>query len=830
MIAQASNIEQFFSTLYGQDAPGWLVIWTKQDKLSRWYETHNIPEVAARCRELAGSFDVYYGIGLQGQRLASNQRGKADGVIAIPGLWLDIDCQGGTHTATNLPTFEEARDFMAAFPLPPSIVVHSGGGLHVYWLFRQLWTFSETDPPRIRAGHKKAADLVARFQQAFIALAGARGWRLDNTSDLSRVLRVPGTFNHKSGQPVPVQVLEFEPTRRYGYKEIIQAVDELAARVPRQERKTTRREPPGDEDKPEAALILERCAFIRHCRDDAAILSEPEWYAMLTIMARTDGGRELCHELSRPYPRYSERETEDKIRHALEDAAPRTCERIRRDFGTYCQGCRERVTSPIVLGMAMPVELPDYPVEPFPVEALPDCFAPFVSQAAQALGCPPDFIGVPLLALAGAAIGTTRVIQLKPGWREGTQLYAAIVAEPGSKKSPALALAQAPLVERQQQLKVKYDREKEEYERELAQWEEEKEKAKAARKKGGNEPDTGEKPEKPVLGRTYTTDTTVEALAQIMEQNPRGIALVRDELAGWARSMNQYKAGRGADKQFYLSCWSGAPAAVDRKSKEEPIFLSRTFLTVVGCIPPDVLDELTDERQREDGFIHRILFCFPDPVPNRWTEASISEEARESVNRCFEQLWKLTHTAGEHGEPIPVVVPLSPEGKRVFLEWYESHCQEEQAPDFQAAWRGPWAKMPAHVARLALIIHVCRLVSGETTSAKVDDMSVLKAAALAHYFKSHLKRVYQRLRDEPLDRKVRQAVEWLKKHGKNGVTPRVLIAYRVAGCKDRSDAKALLETLVARNLGYWQEPPQGGRGRKAKKFFLYNIQHSTEIT
>lgn len=822
MIAQAGSIDQFFLALYGQDAPGWLVIWTKQDKFSRWYPATEIREAAGKCIELAGSYDVYFGIGLQGQRGESKQRGKADGVIAIPALWLDVDCRGGTHSATNLPTLEDARDLLAEFPLPPSSLVHTGGGVHAYWFFKQLWVFKDN------ADRERAADLVARFQQAFIALAAARGWRLDNTSDLARVLRVPGTFNHKSGTPLPVKLLGFEPTRRYSYKELVAAIDELAAKVPRPEPKPAGQEVTPAGDMPDASLILERCRFLRHCRDDAATLSEPEWYAMLTIMARTDGGRELCHELSRPYPRYSERETDAKIDHALKDTGPITCQRIRQDFGAWCQECRERVTSPIVLGMTAPAELPEYPVEHFPIEALPDCFAPFVSQAAQALGCPPDFIGVPLLALAGAAIGTTRVIELKPSWREGAQLYVAIVAEPGTKKSPALILAMAPLVERQKQLKARYDREMEEYERELARWEDERQK-KRGLKNGTNAPEPGEKPQKPVLGRTYTSDTTVEALAQIMAENPRGIALVRDELAGWARAMNQYKLGKGADRQFYLSCWSGAPAAVDRKSREEPILLNRTFLTVVGCIPPDVLDELNDERGREDGFLHRILFCFPDPAPNRWSEENISEGARKAVERCFRELWELEHDKSSGEEFKPVVVPLSPAGKRVFLEWFEAHCAEEEAPDFRSEWRGSWAKMPAHVARLALIIHTCRWVTRETSSFEVDEVSVLKAAALGHYFKSHLKRVYQRLREDQVDRRVRQAVAWLKKHGKNGVTPRALIAYRVAGCKGKEDAKELLETLAARNLGYWQESPHGGRGRKTKKFFLYSIQHSTEI-
>ena len=76
-------------------------------------------------------------------------------------------------------------------------------------------------------------------------------------------------------------------------------------------------------------------------------------------------------------------------------------------------------------------------------------------RRAAALPCPPDF-AAPLLAVLGAAIGTTRVVEIKPGWRESPQLWTAVVADPGSKKSPALELVMRPLYRAQQRLKTAY--------------------------------------------------------------------------------------------------------------------------------------------------------------------------------------------------------------------------------------------------------------------------------------------------------------------------------------------------------------------------------------
>jgi putative DNA primase/helicase len=93
---------------------------------------------------------------------------------------------------------------------------------------------------------------------------------------------------------------------------------------------------------------------MRHAREDAATLVEPEWYAWLSILSRCRDGDRLAHEIGRAHPGYSEAETADKLRRALEESGPRTCAAI-RTLSPACRGCTLAVTSPVLLGKPDPV-------------------------------------------------------------------------------------------------------------------------------------------------------------------------------------------------------------------------------------------------------------------------------------------------------------------------------------------------------------------------------------------------------------------------------------------------------------------------------------------
>ena len=69
------------------------------------------------------------------------------------------------------------------------------------------------------------------------------------------------------------------------------------------------------------------------------------------------------------------------------------------------------------------------------------------------------------------------------------------------------------------------------------------------------------------MQRSITSDCTVEKLGTMLDENPRGIGLLRDEITAWLRSMDQYRAQKkGTDAQFFLSAWSDEAVIIDRVS------------------------------------------------------------------------------------------------------------------------------------------------------------------------------------------------------------------------------------------------------------------------
>jgi len=259
--------------------------------------------------------NVYFGV-------ATHIDGDAtkEGIIQIPALFIDIDLDKFSEDEKKA-ILQRLKDF----PLPSSFEINSGGGIHVYWKFKEPLS-------------KKEINQVENINRALASYFNGD----PGTTDASRILRIPGTFNRKYSPPREVMINGFYPEREYDFDDFDQILPSI------QESFDQEKFYPIENERQLIRIQLNRimeCEFLKHCDKDRITLSEPEWYAMISILARERGGPKLIHRLSIGYPKYSREETDKKIIHAINDAGPAICERIKDlwDCGKDC-GVRSPMT------------------------------------------------------------------------------------------------------------------------------------------------------------------------------------------------------------------------------------------------------------------------------------------------------------------------------------------------------------------------------------------------------------------------------------------------------------------------------------------------------
>ncbi|MDR7400475.1 MAG: DUF3987 domain-containing protein, partial [Armatimonadota bacterium] len=418
----------------------------------------------------------------------------------------------------------------------------------------------------------------------------------------------------------------------------------------------------------------------------------------------------------------------------------------------------------------------------FPLHVLPPGVRQYVEEVSEGIQCPPDLVAVPLLGASGAVWGNRLAIRVTSTWVERAVIWAAVVAEPGSAKSPALEAALAPLVALQQAAYKRWTAEMERWKRELA----------ATRKDRSAPPP----PPQPDLEHYFTSDATLEALARILGETPTpGLVVVMDELAAWVNGFDAYHQ-RG-ERQRWLSLWSGGALKVDRATRG-PVFLGQPVVCVVGGIVPDCLHLLEAEARLEDGFVDRLLYAFPDTRPMRFVDAPPPQADLVPVFQ------------GLRSCPVGEVV-LSEEAREVFAGYVDDNARAQELESFRPLRRYR-AKLPRHLARLALVLH-CLHHPEDPTAHPVAAETVAAAVELTEYFLGHARRVLLEFGDGALARKVLGALV-----AAGGQLSLSQLYAELGGHVRAPDLRAVRDFLVAQGaieVVPLEPGPRGGRPSEA---------------
>lgn len=336
---------KFLESLNLNASNAYASIWQK-DKTTQFFSTSDLSSLTEYAVAAGEKNNVFMPVALFAEPLKGMSRGKAEQASHIIGLFADIDIltPDKAEKKIKLPANKEvALEIIRKFPLAPTYIINSGRGIHLHWLYETpLKINSPEQLKKIKHLHKQHQKwLLEHFKQ--------HSCSLDSVGDLVRVFRLPGTYNCKDvGNPLLVEVLEYNPDNRI---DIARLEVKLNRYFPDKESIFVAKK---DLPAANSEAIRAACAWYNHCIQDAEILSEPEWYAMQSIVGRCENADILAHEYSKAHPQYSATETTRKLEGGKNNAGPRTCKNIREACGgeEYCSKCPHfgKITSPIQLG------------------------------------------------------------------------------------------------------------------------------------------------------------------------------------------------------------------------------------------------------------------------------------------------------------------------------------------------------------------------------------------------------------------------------------------------------------------------------------------------
>jgi hypothetical protein len=336
------------------------------------------------------------------------------------------------------------------------------------------------------------------------------------------------------------------------------------------------------------------------------------------------------------------------------------------------------------------------------VDMLPAGWYPWVTEAADQRHVPVSYVALALIVSAASAVGATRIAVAHGEWIEPSILWGMTVSVASGFKSKAQKTVSLSIEKFEAALdreyKKTYAASRAQYDLYVTQCKQEKIK-----------PRPFEPPPKP---RWIVEDTTIEALAYTLRDNPRGVYCHHDEIGAWIGSFNRYSGG-DVDRKIYLKAYDGGSHTVDRvKFEGNSLHIPNAVISVFGGMVSDRLQRFI-EKDVNDGLLSRFIFVSekpPEPVP----EPRIADTARQARNRiltaAFTRLRGLDWGVGEQHESVPVYMWLTPEAYAAFdAKKVEIGIEQNSRTGLENQWLG---KNTGRLLRLSLIFELLDWAGG----------------------------------------------------------------------------------------------------------------------
>lgn len=364
----------------------------------------------------------------------------------------------------------------------------------------------------------------------------------------------------------------------------------------------------------------------------------------------------------------------------------------------------------------------------FPIDIFPEPIQNYILECNQKLDSNIDYMGCSLLWLISVCIGNSIQIEVKKGWIENSTIWMSLVGKAGIGKTPSINNVIFPLQKINSREIKKYFKEFEKFEF----------------YNNLSKKDQKDYPEvqKPIKKQFIANDITLEALVDLHEESDNSVGVFKDELAGWLKDMNKYRAG--SDLEFWLSCWSGKSVSLNRLTRKGS-FIDKPMIPVLGGIQPDIFNNFYTDENKSNGFMDRMLLSFPDSIVDKYNENELEYEILDWYSNniiCFYDTLKTVIKRDKDNNIDSLTSKFSEDAKKEWMRIFNKITDYQNSDDENEYLKSMYPKQKSYIPRFALLIHVfdeffstggdCLLLSKE---------SILKAEKLSNYFIATAKKV-----------------------------------------------------------------------------------------
>ncbi len=323
-----------------------------------------------------------------------------------------------------------------------------------------------------------------------------------------------------------------------------------------------------------------------------------------------------------------------------------------------------------------------------------------ILKIAEAYSINPEPVAVSMLSILSAAIGNTVRVSPKEGWEEPVFIWSMITGDSGSGKTPFASMLLKPVYVLQGQARQL-----------LSQ---------------GTGAAFDEQNKLELQPQYLVSDTTIEALSVVLNNNPRGVIAYFDELAGFIKSHDKYS--RGNDRQKYLELWSCQPWQVNRIGRAS-IYVKDTGLSIGGGIQLSIIPNVFDKFSMEDGLLPRFLFSLvKDNV--KYSPSAVTAEDMAVWNDLVISCYRIPVQKDHNGHVIPTVLRLTADAHQIFGEFTSEYRKKGYyAPNKSIKVFLP--KLISYALRIAGILHV---MANNKLQQPIDAGTITNSIKIIEYF------------------------------------------------------------------------------------------------